>query len=72
MAFKKVFSEPFANSINGSFEGYFLEPQRTVCSTIWATPVESSGGVLNPIQNTLFSSSLEMRASLAPLFLCLR
>lgn len=49
MAFKNVFKEPFTSSTNGSFTGNFSEPQSTECSRMWATPVLSFGGVLNPI-----------------------
>jgi hypothetical protein len=42
---------------NGSLTGYFLEPQRDVCSRMWATPVESSGMVRNATIKTFSSLS---------------
>ena len=57
MAFKNVCIELLMRSTNGSLTGYFAEPQSTECSRMWNTPVESVGGVLNPIANALFSSS---------------
>ena len=56
------------SSTNGSFTGYFLEPQSVECSRICCSPVSLYGGVLKPIENTLL---LETMAILAPLFLCL-
>ena len=69
MAFKKVFKEPFTNSTNGSFSGNSREPQSTLCSRMWGTPVLLAGGVRNAMENTLFSSSFSIRISLAPVFL---
>ena len=42
------------------------EPQSTACSRMWATPVESRGGVRKVMPNTLFSSSLMSESSSAP------
>ena len=69
MAFKKVFREPFTSSTKGSFTGNFSDPQSTLCSRMWGTPVESFGGVRKPMQNTLLLSSLDRRNTLAPVFL---
>ena len=72
MAFRKVFRDPFTSSTNGSFTGKSLEPHSTECSMMWGTPVESEGGVRKPMANTLFSSSLAISKTRAPLFLCRR
>ena len=53
MAFKKVCTLDATMSIKGSFVLYFLDPDRVECSTMWATPVESSGGVLKPMEKVL-------------------
>ena len=58
MALRKVFIELLMSSTKGFLTGYLREPQSTECSRMWATPVESSGGVLKVMPNTLFSSSL--------------
>ncbi len=70
MALRKVFKDPFASSIKGSFTGNSLEPHNTVCSIICATPVESLGGVRNPIENTLLSSVVSIRTTFAFVFSC--
>ena len=69
MAFRNVFSDPFTSSTKGSFSGKCLDPHRTLCSRIWATPVLSAGGVRKAILNTLFSSSFFSSITRAPLFL---
>ncbi len=55
-AFMKVFRLRFIIEKKGSFTGYFAEPQSAVCSSMWATPVESRGTVLNSTENA-FSES---------------
>ena len=70
MALRKVLREPFTNSTKGSLLGNFLEPHKTECSSICATPVELIDGVLKPIVNTLLSSSLSNKKILALVFLC--
>ena len=40
---------------NGSRTGYCFEPHNTVCSRIWATPVESLGTVLKATPKVFFS-----------------
>ena len=57
MALRNVLSEPLANSTKGSFIGYLSEPHSTECSIICGAPVESKGGVRNPMKKTLLSSS---------------
>ena len=47
IALRKVFGLERRTCENGSFTGKRREPQRTVCSRIWATPLLSSDGVLN-------------------------
>ena len=49
MAFKNVLREPLASSTNGSFSGYFREPQRVECSMMWGVPFELSGVVRKQI-----------------------
>ena len=69
IAFKNVLRDPFTSSTKGSLRGNSLDPHKTECSSICATPVESVGGVLNPIEKTLLLSSFSMIAILAPVFL---
>ncbi len=57
IAFKNVCIELLMRLTNGSLTGNFLDPQSTECSRMWKTPVLSAGGVLNAIENALFSSS---------------
>ncbi len=66
MALRKVLSELFISSTNGSLIGYLRDPQSTECSRMWATPVESDGGVAKLMPNTLFSSALRSEISSAP------
>ena len=47
-AFMKVAKERFVILKKGSLTGYLEEPQRVVCSRIWATPVLSIGVVRKP------------------------
>ena len=61
---------PLEQFDEGSFTGYFSEPQRTECSRIWATPVESFGGVRNVAPKHLFSSLLTMESNSAPVASC--
>ncbi|MNT40733.1 hypothetical protein D3C72_1770660 [compost metagenome] len=70
MALRKVCIDPFNNSTKGFLTGYFRLPHSTECSRICAIPVESSGGVLKVMPNTLFSSSLTRLSTSAPVFLC--
>ena len=58
MAFRNVFMEDFSSSTKGSFTGNLSLPHRTECSRMWNTPVESSGRVLKPMQNSLLVSPL--------------
>ncbi len=45
--------------VKGSLTGNFSDPQRTVCSKMWATPFELSGNVLTRIfHETLGKSAL--------------
>ena len=67
-AFRNVAKELFSRSTNGSFTGYFSEPQRTECSMMWATPVSSCGKVRNPIAKVMLSSSRSSHARSAPFF----
>ena len=46
-AFIKVLKDLLVIMKKGSLTGYFFDPHNTVCSKIWATPVESTGKVLN-------------------------
>ena len=57
MALRKVFIVPFISSRKGSFTGYFFEPPRTECSSMWNIPVSSLGGVLKAMEKSLFSPS---------------
>ena len=66
MALRKVLSELFISSTNGSLMGYLRDPHSTECSRMWATPVESEGGVPKLTPNTLFSSVLMSEISSAP------
>ena len=66
MAFRKVFIDVFNMVINGSLAGYLRDPERTECSTMWATPVESFGGVLKPIPNERFWSSFSTQITWPP------
>ena len=70
IAFRKVLIELFIKSTKGSFTGYFSEPQSTLCSSMWNTPVESSGRVLKPTQKSLFASPLSIQQSCVPTFSC--
>ena len=69
-ALRKVDMLPFKSSPKGSFSGYFLLPQRTECSRIWATPSEAVGGVKNVIPKTLFLSGALRDSTSAPVFSC--
>ena len=66
MALRNVLSELFMSSTNGSLIGYLRDPHSTECSRIWATPVESAGGVPKLTPNTLFSSALSSEINSAP------
>ena len=66
IAFKNVFIDVFNIVINGSLAGYLRDPESTECSTIWATPVESFGGVLNPIPKERFWSSFSTQITCPP------
>ncbi len=57
-AFMKVLRLLLSIEKKGSRTGYRREPQRAVCSRIWATPVESTGTVLNATLNVFSASSL--------------
>src|ERR1700722_19183725 len=52
----------------GSRTGNFFEPQRTVCSKIWATPLEVFGLVCKERLNRFSSSSVCRCMILAPVF----
>ena len=43
IALRKVLSELFISSTNGSLIGYLRDPHSTECSRMWATPVEIGG-----------------------------
>ena len=66
MALRNVFIDVFRSSTKGSLTGNLSEPQSTECSSIWKTPVLSSGRVLKPTEKSLFSSPLSAHTSLAP------
>ena len=70
IALRKVFIEVLRSSTNGSLTGYLSEPQSTECSSMWNTPVLSSGRVLNPTEKSLFSSPLSAHTSFAPVASC--
>lgn len=52
-AFMYVFKLRFNMLKKGSRTGYFSLPHNTVCSRMWATPVESVGVVLNVVLQTV-------------------
>ena len=70
-AFKNVCREPFNNSTNGSFVGYFFDPFNTECSIMCAIPLSSYGGVRNAMENALLSSSVFKYMTCAPVLSCL-
>ena len=67
-ALRNVCIEVFSRLTNGSFTGNLSEPHSTECSRMWNTPVSSTGGVLNEMENALFSSALCRNSRRAPLF----
>ena len=58
MALRNVCIDPLRRLTKGSFTGNFSDPQRTECSRMWNTPVSSAAGVLNEMENDLFTSPL--------------
>lgn len=70
IAFKNVATEVLIRSKKGSLVVYFSLVPRTLCSSMWATPVESLGGVLNPIPNAKLSISFSRVTTLALVFSC--
>ena len=70
-ALRKVLSEPFISSTNGSRTGYLSLPASTLCSSICGTPVLFSGGVQKLIENVLFVSSQFRCTIVRPLLSCL-
>ncbi len=70
LTLRNVFKEPFSKFTNGSFDGYFRDPHKTLCSKMWGIPLWLSGGVRNVIPKTLLSSSsLATLMTCAPVFL---
>ena len=69
-AFIKVLRLLLSMEKKGSRTGNSLDPQSTVCSRIWATPVESSGTVLKATLKVFSLSSLRIWKCLAPVARC--
>jgi hypothetical protein len=66
IAFMKVLSDRGSIEKKGSRTGYFCEPASTMCSRMWATPVESFGMVGKATAKALLSSAQAMWMCRAP------